>query len=154
MLDLSLHVLDIVENAVRARARAVWIRIAEDRSEDLLTLTIEDDGEGMDPLTLKKAADPFFTTQSKKKTGLGLSLLAQSAKEAEGKLTLKSRKGAGTQVTATFRLSHIDLRPLGDMETTLKCLRATHPEITFHYEYSTRVGGDGGEVNPHGPRLW
>lgn len=138
MLDLSLHVLDIVENAVRAHAKAVWIRIVEDRNEDLLTLTIQDNGEGMDPLTLKRAADPFFTTKSKKRTGLGLSLLAQSANEAEGKLTLKSRKGAGTHVTATFRLSHIDLRPLGDMETTLKCLRATHPEIAFHYEHSTR----------------
>ena len=137
MLDLSLHVLDIVENAVRARAETVRIRLVEDRGEDLLTLTIEDDGEGMDPLSLKRAADPFFTTQSRKRTGLGLSLLAQSAKEAEGKLTLKSRKGVGTQITATFRLSHIDRRPLGDMETTLECLRAAHPDIRFHYEHST-----------------
>ncbi len=136
MLDLSLHVLDIVENAVRARASTVRIQIVEDRRADLLTLIIEDNGEGMDQATLQGAVDPFFTTKAGKRTGLGLSLLAQSCQEAGGRLTLDSRPGVGTRVTATFRLSHIDLRPLGDMETTLKCLRATHPEIEFHYEHA------------------
>jgi len=135
MEDLSLHILDIVENSLRAHARTVEIRLIHDRQEDFLTLEITDDGEGMDEAELKRATDPFFSTKEGKRTGLGLAFLAQAAEEAEGDLKVESRKGGGTKVIASFRMGHIDRKPLGDLEETVKCLKATHPEVDFRYEF-------------------
>lgn len=135
MEDISLHILDIVENSLRANAKNVSIKIMEDKTNDLLTVTIEDDGDGMDKETLKKALDPFFTTKHGKKVGLGLSLLRQSAEEGGGKLMLDSEKGKGTKVCAIFRLSHIDTKPLGNIDETVKVLTKTHPEVNFVFEY-------------------
>jgi len=140
MEDLSLHILDLVENSLAAKARNVAIRLREDGNADLLTLEIEDDGEGMEEEKKREALNPFFTTKGKK-TGLGLALLAQSAQEAGGRVELESRQGRGTKVTATFRLSHIDRRPLGDLEETLRCLRGTHPEVSISFAYDRSNGG-------------
>jgi len=133
MDDLSLHVLDIVENAIAVDASHVAVRLIEDRADDVLTLEIVDDGRGMDPETRARALDPFYTTKPGKRVGLGLPLLAQSAREADGELSVESRPGLGTTIRAVFRLSHIDRRPLGDMATTMRVLEATHPEIEFSY---------------------
>lgn len=135
MEDLSLHILDVVENAIRAKARMVKIRLVENTPADLLILEIGDDGKGMDEATERQCVDPFFTTKEGKSVGLGLSLLAQSAEETGGKLLIESTKGKGTQIIATYQLSHIDRRPLGDLEGTIRCLKGTHPEINFSYEY-------------------
>jgi signal transduction histidine kinase len=135
MEDLSLHILDVVENSIRANATNVNIRLIENKPEDRLELEIGDDGEGMDESMQKQCLDPFFTTKEGKGVGLGLSLLAQSAEEAGGKLVIKSAKGVGTKITATYQLSHIDRRPLGDLEDTIRCLKGTHPEIQFSYEH-------------------
>jgi len=135
MEDLSLHVLDIAENAVAAGAQKVDIRIAEDEKNDLLTIEIEDDGSGMDEETLRKATDPFFTTKKGRKVGLGLSLLSQAAKECDGKLEIESQPGQGAIVKATFRRSHVDRKPLGDMAQTLSALIAGHPGVRFTYAY-------------------
>lgn len=135
MEDLSLHVLDIVENAVAAGARKVDIRISEDERQDLLTIAIADDGKGMDPEALKKATDPFFTTKKTGRVGLGLALLSQASKEADGQLEISSKVQGGTTVKATFRRSHIDRKPLGDMAQTLASLVAGHPEVRFIYAY-------------------
>jgi C4-dicarboxylate-specific signal transduction histidine kinase len=137
MEDLSLHILDVVENSIRAKAARVMIRLTENRTEDLLTLEIEDDGEGMDETTRTQCLDPFFTTKAGKKVGLGLPFLAQSAEETGGRLTIETAKGKGTRVIATYSLSHIDLRPLGDIDGTIRCLEGTHPEINLRYEYVT-----------------
>lgn len=135
MEDLSLHVLDIAENAVAAGARMVDIRIAEDEQADLLTIEIEDDGKGMDVETLRRATDPFFTTKEGKKVGLGLSLLSEAARESEGEVKISSDVGRGTMVRATFKRSHIDLKPLGDMGQTLRALIAGNPGVRFTYAY-------------------
>jgi signal transduction histidine kinase len=135
MEDLSLHILDVVENSIRARAGRVAIRLMENRSADLLTLEIDDDGEGMDEETKARCLDPFFTTKMGKGVGLGLPFLAQSAEETGGSLSLDSTRGRGTKVTVTYNLSHIDLRPFGDIDGTIRCLQASHPEIRFCYEY-------------------
>jgi len=135
MEDLSLHILDVVENSIRAKAENVKIKLCENTPEDLFMLEISDDGEGMDDSTKRRCMDPFYTTKHGKDTGLGLSLLAQSFEEAGGKLVVRTEKGKGTSVTATCRMSHIDRRPLGDIDGTLRCLRATHPEINFSYEF-------------------
>lgn len=135
MENLSLHILDIVENSIRAGAKKILIEIIEDKKKDLLTVRINDNGKGMDECILKGVLDPFFTTKSGKRVGLGLSLLSQASELAEGKLTIDSKKGEGTKVQATFRLSHPDIKPMGEMIETIAVLIASHPEIQFVYNY-------------------
>lgn len=135
MEDLSLHILDVVENSIRAGAKEVRVRLIENRAEDLLTLEIGDDGEGMDEETATRCVDPFFTTKAGKQVGLGLPFLSQSTEEAGGELVVKSAKGKGTTIIASYCLSHIDRRPLGDLDGTMRCLRETHPEIRLTYTF-------------------
>jgi signal transduction histidine kinase len=135
MEDLSLHILDVVENSIRARAGRVTIRLTENRGADVLTLEIDDDGEGMDDDTKARCLDPFFTTKSGREVGLGLPFLAQSAEETGGSLSIETAKGKGTKVIVTYTLSHIDLRPFGDIDGTLRCLKVTHPEVQLRYHY-------------------
>ncbi len=135
MEDLSLHILDIVENSIRAGAKKIEIRIIVDKKKDLLDIKIIDDGEGMDRKMLKKVLDPFYTTKNTGRIGLGLPLLAQSAEESGGSIKIKSKPGNGTKVRATFGYSHIDRRPLGDISKSLKVLIAANPDIDFIYEY-------------------
>ncbi|GAG56501.1 hypothetical protein ES703_62108 [subsurface metagenome] len=135
MEDLSLHILDIVENSIRARAKKIEIKIIEDKKRDLLNIEIIDDGEGMDEKTVKNVLDPFFTTKNTRKVGLGLPLLAQSAEESGGSIKIKSKPGKGTRIKATFGYSHIDRRPLGDICKSLIVLIAANPDINFIYEY-------------------
>ena len=135
MEDLSLHILDIVENSIRARAKKIEIKIIEEKKKDLLTIEIIDDGKGMDEKTLKDVLDPFFTTKNTRKVGLGLSLLAQSAEESGGSIKIESETGQGTKVKATFGYSHIDRKPLGDVHESLKVLITANPDINFIYKY-------------------
>ncbi len=135
MEDLSLHILDIAENSISASAKRIEIRIDEDEAKDLLTIEIRDDGKGMDEQTLKKVLDPFFTTRTTRRVGLGLSLLAQAARETDGNLELDSRNGEGTTVRATFGFSHPDRKPMGDILETIRTLVVSHPEIDFLYEH-------------------
>jgi hypothetical protein len=136
--DLSLHILDIAENSIGARAKVVEILLTRDAEKDLLRLEINDNGSGMDRETLSKVRDPFFTTKGKK-TGLGLPFLAQAAEQAGGEMTIASAPGKGTRVTATFRWGHLDRPPLGDMAGTVMTLIAGHPDVDFVYE--EREGG-------------
>jgi len=135
MQDLSLHILDIAENATRAGGSEVIIKISEDESQDKLVVSIEDNGKGMDREMVKKAMDPFFTTKSTKKFGLGLSLLAQAAQQSGGELKIDSQEGKGTKVTAVFQLSHPDMKPIGDMGETMTALIAGNPTTRFIFEY-------------------
>lgn len=135
MEDLSLHILDVVENSIRAKSANVKVRLYENTAEDLLVLEVIDDGEGMDEIDKMKCLDPFYTTKEGKNVGLGLSFLGQSAEETGGTLTIESEKGRGTRITATYNLSHIDRRPFGDLEETVRCLKMTHPEVNIIYEY-------------------
>ena len=135
MKDLSFHIMDIVENSIRAEAKLIGISLVEDLENDLLTLQIEDDGKGMDPETLQRASYPFFTTKPGKRIGLGLALLAQATREAEGKFEISSRPETGTRIRATFSRSHPDRKPLGDMYATLETLVAGHRGVDFLYEH-------------------
>jgi anti-sigma regulatory factor (Ser/Thr protein kinase) len=137
--DLSLHILDIAENAVRAEAKRIEVILTRDDGHDLLTLEIRDNGKGMDKETLTRTRDPFFTTKQKK-TGLGIPLLAQSAEQTGGRLSIESQAGVGTVVTTTFRWCHIDRPRLGDIASTMVTLIAGHGnEVDFLYE--ERTGG-------------
>lgn len=135
MQDLSLHILDIVENSLAAGARRVEIRIEEDLQEDRLTIEILDDGCGMDEAMVKQALDPFFTTKTVRRVGLGLPLLAEACRICNGELCLQSCPGQGTTVKATFQHSHIDRKPLGQMGDTLITLIVGHPEVDLLYEH-------------------
>ncbi|MCJ7704623.1 MAG: ATP-binding protein [Desulfobacterales bacterium] len=139
MEDLSLHILDIVENAIAAKARRIEVSVVEEPGEDRLTIEIKDDGFGMDEEVRQKAMDPFFTTRTSRKVGLGLSFLAQAAQEAGGKLEIESRPEDGTKVRATFQYGHIDRKPLGSMTETIAMLFFGNPGIDFHY---THVKGE------------
>jgi len=133
MEDLSLHILDVAENSVAAQASRIEIRLAEDKKLDALSIEVIDNGIGMDEETQKRALDPFFTTKKTRRFGLGLSLLSESAKAANGYLSLSSRKGKGTRIKAVFQYSHIDRRPLGNIGQTIIALVIGNPDIDFIY---------------------
>ncbi|MFC1824091.1 ATP-binding protein [Thermodesulfobacteriota bacterium] len=134
MRDLSLHILDVVENATAADADLVEIKITQDSEQDLLEVMIRDNGRGIDKKMLEKVSDPFTTTRTTRRVGLGLPLLEQAAREAGGSLTVNSDPGHGTEVRARFQASHIDRKPIGDMGATLISLIMGSPDIDFIYE--------------------
>ena len=113
MLELSLHILDIAENSIRARARRVVIAMTEDGEADRLTLEVRDDGKGMTGEERKRALDPFYTTKKVRRVGLGLPMLAQAAANTGGSLEIESNPEAGTTVRVVFGLRHIDRQPRG-----------------------------------------
>ncbi len=139
MRELALHVLDILQNAVEAGATRVALTIDEDRAADRLTITVTDTGRGMDPATSARVIDPFFTSRETRHVGLGLPLFAAAAERADGRLVIRSAPGAGTTVEVTFRLSHPDRQPLGDMADTLLAflLSEKTPELRY-----THCAGD------------
>ena len=133
-----MHILDIAENSIRAEAKLIQIHIEENPDKDILLLTIKDDGKGMTAAQKKMALDPFFTTKSTRRFGLGLSLLQEASRAAAGDMSLDSIPGTGTEVRASFQLGHIDRQPLGDMSQTLVTLIAGHPQVDFLYSH--RIG--------------
>ena len=135
MEDLSLHILDVVENSIEAKASKIEIKIVEKKSMDLLAIEIKDNGRGMNKATINKVLDPFYTTRTTRRVGMGLSLLAQAAKESNGDFEINSKPGVGTEVKASSQYSHIDRKPIGNINDTLVTLIISHPEINFVYEY-------------------
>jgi anti-sigma regulatory factor (Ser/Thr protein kinase) len=136
MEDISLHILDIAENSIGAGADLIRITISEDTDKDLFSIEVEDNGKGIPEDIRANVLDPFCTTRTTRKVGLGLSLLAQSARETGGDITLKTGNKTGTTVTATFRKSHIDMKPLGSISETLVVLIAGNPHIDFLFTYT------------------
>jgi len=134
MEDLSLHILDIAENAVAAGATRVSILVNENERRDVLTIRVRDNGRGMSRKTLGRALDPFFSTKGKA-TGLGLPLLAQAAEQSGGRLSILASPGRGATVTARFRFHHIDRPPLTRMAATLATLIFGHPDVGFFYRH-------------------
>jgi anti-sigma regulatory factor (Ser/Thr protein kinase) len=133
MEDISLHILDIAENSIRADAKCITIIVVRDGKNDLLRVEVIDDGKGMDAETLARVRDPFFTTKHKK-TGLGIPLLTQAAEQTGGTLVIESAPGAGTRVLVTFGLSHMDRPAIGNMAETLITLIAGHADRDYIYE--------------------
>ncbi len=119
MRELSLHILDALENSLEAGADRVELVIEEDPEADRLHITIRDNGRGMSAEQLARAFDPFYTTRKTRHVGLGLPLFKAAAQRCNGDVTLDSREGQGTTLQATFQYSHIDRAPLGDMPRTL-----------------------------------
>lgn len=135
MEDLSLHILDIAENSIDAGANLILIKITDKESEDKIILQIQDNGKGMDEETIKKVKDPFYTTKSVRRFGLGIPFLAQAAEQCNGKILIDSMPNKGTNIVAEFQKSHIDRKPLGDIGSTMMVLIGGHPEIDFLFLY-------------------
>ena len=137
--DLSAHVLDIAENSTRAGATEIEITIEESAEKDLLLFAVKDNGRGMSPEFVAKVTDPFTTTRTTRRVGMGLPFLRQSAELCGGALTIDSTVGVGTTVTATFGLSCVDRPPLGDMPSTMMTLVMGAPLV--HWKYRHVVNG-------------
>ena len=131
MDDISLHILDVAENSISAGATLVTISVSIDTGKDLLSVEIADNGRGIPKEVLGRIRDPFYTTRTTRKVGMGLSLLAQSAEEADGALAINSIEGQGTVVSAKFRYGHIDRKPMGNLADTFAVLITGNPDMDF-----------------------
>ena len=133
MQELSLNILDIVQNSIRAEASLIEINILEDTKKDIFSFYVNDNGCGMSEEMLKQVSDPFVTTRTTRKVGLGISLLKSAAQAAGGDVELTSTLGVGTKLCANFKHSHIDRQPLGDIGSVITTLITTNPKIDFIY---------------------
>lgn len=142
MREIALHLLDIAENSVAAGSRIIRMDVVEDLQNDLLNVSVKDDGRGMDTETAKRVLDPFYTTRTTRKIGLGIPLLKLAAEQTKGKLSLETEPGKGARIEASFRHSHIDRMPLGDVGTTFLTLLISYPHIhwVFKYQITTKDG--------------
>jgi anti-sigma regulatory factor (Ser/Thr protein kinase) len=134
--ELSLHLLDIAENSIAADARTIRICVSEDTRKDLLKMSVKDDGKGMDAETAASVIDPFVTSRTTRKVGLGIPLLKEAAELCNGSLSIVSEKGKGTLLEVSFQRSHIDRMPLGDLATTILHLVVTNPGVHWIFEYT------------------
>lgn len=139
MKELSLHLLDVAKNSTAAGAENVAITLEED-ADGWLGITIADDGRGMSPEFLAQATDPFTTTRTTRKVGLGLPLLRLTAEQTGGSLSMESTLGVGTTVTARFQRRHLDCPPLGDLAGAVALLIQGSPEIELTYRHTTPKG--------------
>ncbi len=135
-----MNILDISENSVSAKASSIDISIEEKPQEDLLRIIIKDNGCGMEEDFLKEVTDPFVTTRTTRKVGMGLPLFKEAAEGTGGEFHIQSKKDIGTTIMATFGYSHIDRAPLGNMGETISTLIQCHPDIELNYSHSY---GDG-----------
>jgi signal transduction histidine kinase len=133
MIDLAMHMMDIAQNSLRAGAETVEIDLTENSRDHTLLFRVKDNGCGMDEETVKKLADPFFTTRTTRKIGLGVPFLKMTCEQAGGGLTVLSEKGKGSVVEAVYRTDHPDCLPLGDMAGYLVLLLRANPGIRFRF---------------------
>lgn len=136
MPEIALNILDVAENSVRAGADLIEIRVSVKPDEDTLTVIIKDDGCGMSPEQVAKVQDPFFTTRTTRKVGLGVPFFKQAAESTGGNFQIESEKNKGTVVTAVFGLSHIDRMPLGDISSAIYTLVVFNETVDFLYTYT------------------
>ncbi len=137
MKEISLNILDVVGNSVKARAERIDITVTESVARDVLELAIIDDGCGMAPEFLARVTDPFTTTRTTRKVGLGLPLLKMAAESCNGSFSIESVQGEGTKVHASFQLSHLDRMPLGNMAETMVTLISLCDSIRYVYTHQT-----------------
>lgn len=135
MKELSLHILDIAKNSVKAKATLIEIYVTEDENKNLLTIEIKDNGCGMSKEFLKTVKDPFSTTRTTRKVGMGIPLFEAACIQCGGELNITSELGVGTTLTATFELDSIDRAPIGDMAGTMQTLISGSPDIEFIYRH-------------------
>lgn len=135
-----MHILDIIQNSVSAGATRVSLTINEDPASDLLTVIVGDNGRGMTSGQVSRLADPFFTSRTTRKVGMGIPLLKQTAEQSGGGVRIISEPGHGTEVTATFGYTNIDRPPLGNVANALMITASSNPDMDFCLVY--RHGGN------------
>lgn len=140
MKELSLHLLDIVQNSITAGATRIEINITNSVQKDLVAISVKDNGCGMSEEFVRRVTDPFTTTRTTRKVGLGIPLFKLAAETAGGEFKITSEVGKGTVVDASFQLSNIDRPPLGDLKGTLITLIQGSPQINIIYTYVTDQG--------------
>lgn len=139
MKELSLNILDVAENSVKAGASLTQILLTE--QDNVLKLEIVDDGCGMSEDVVRSVTDPFYTTRTTRKVGMGIPLLKLACEQTGGNLTIVSDtqeenpEGHGTHVTATFHTDHIDFTPLGDVSASILTLIQGHPDTDFLFRH-------------------
>ena len=136
MRELALHILDIMQNSIAANSSRIVVAVNADTENDRLTISVQDNGKGMSPDFAAKVLDPFVTTRTTRRIGLGLPMLAAAAEACNGKLKLDTAPGRGTNVKVTFALNHIDRAPFGDIISTIVNTIVSYPEISFRYEHT------------------
>jgi anti-sigma regulatory factor (Ser/Thr protein kinase) len=139
MREIALHLLDIAENSVAANASTIEIGVLEDLRADRLSAVINDNGKGMDEAMVARICDPFVTSRTTRKVGLGIPLFKAAAEACNGGLTIQSTLGQGTRVCVEFQHSHIDRMPLGNLAATILTLVVGSPEV--HWILSYTVNG-------------
>jgi anti-sigma regulatory factor (Ser/Thr protein kinase) len=135
MPEISLNILDVAQNSVSAGATRTEISITADRERDTLEVAIRDNGRGMTAEQVQKVTDPFFTTRTTRKVGLGVPFFKMAAELTGGSFQIESTPGVGTVTTAVFGLSHIDRMPLGDIAATMTSLIGPNPDKDFVFRY-------------------
>lgn len=138
MKELSLHILDVAENGIHAGANLVRITVQEACGDNRLRIIIADNGRGIPGDRIQNVTDPFYTTRTTRRVGLGLSLLEAAARRCNGSMVVESSEGKGTTVIAEFEYDHIDRAPLGDMTGTLITLIMGYPDVAFEYKHFIR----------------
>lgn len=134
MREISLHIMDIIQNSIAAKANLIEITVDENIVENYLKIVIRDNGKGMDKEMLSHIKDPFVTTRTSRKVGLGISLFEAACIRCDGSLSIDSNPGTGTILTAVMKYSHIDRAPLGKLQDTIISL-LLYPEINFVYRH-------------------
>lgn len=147
MREIALHLLDIAENSVAAGASSVEIAVNEDLQSDRLSVRVSDDGKGMDAYLLARVVDPFVTSRTTRKVGLGIPLFKEAAESCNGSMEISSHPGKGTCVEASFQHSHIDRMPLGDLAGTMLTLVVAYPNIHWEFTYEAVLPNG---LNKHG----
>lgn len=140
MRDLSEHIMDIIQNSISAKATLIELEIYEDVKTDEYKLVFKDNGCGMSEAVLAKVADPFFTSRTTRKVGLGISLLKQNAEQTGGSLNIWSKEGEGTRLEVLFSHSNIDRPVLGNIAETMMLLVGANPDMDFIYKHTTHEG--------------
>jgi len=164
MRELSLHILDVLENGVEAGASRVAATIEEDSEADTMRIEIADNGRGIPKEMIDKVTDPFYTTRKTRHVGLGLPLFAAAARRCEGDLVIQSELGKGTRVIATFRASHIDRAPLGDIPSALLAILLSGRPVDIEYSHrvdkeefrfdSSEIRRELGDIPLTHPKVW
>ena len=135
MTELSLNILDIAENSVKAGASLTEIMVTVKSDANFLEIIISDNGCGMSEEQVKKVIDPFYTTRTTRKVGLGVPFFKESAEAAGGSFFIESKVGVGTTVKASYELDNIDRMPMGDLTATIHTLVTMHEDMDFLFTY-------------------
>ncbi len=136
MREISLHILDLIQNSIEAEATSVKLEIIEDIVNDRMIIRVSDNGRGMNEKMRQLVIDPFITTRTTRRIGLGLPLMDMSTKRCDGYLDINSIPGQGTVIEAMYRHSHYDRPPMGNLPETIKSILVANPELQFFYSHT------------------